>query len=87
LSDVVVDLKSMRFCTLRFTWSTLSLTSIVEQHYANVGGYWIVNDGSIDGMFRTLGIATHHFIWTYRLTGVSFPEDMPASTFVLNPAQ
>jgi hypothetical protein len=87
LTDVVVDLKSMRFCTLRFTWSTLSLTSTVEQHYANAGGYWIVNDGSIDGTFRTLGIATHHFIWTYRLTGVSFPQDIPASTFVPDPAQ
>jgi hypothetical protein len=87
LTDVVVDLRSMRFCTVRFTWSAWSFTSIVEQRYANVGGYWIVSDGSIDGTFRTFGIATHHFVWTYRLTGVSFPQEMPASTFVPDPAQ
>ncbi len=87
LTDVVVDLRSMQFCTLRFTWSASSFTGIVEQHYAEVEGYWIVSDGSIDGTFRTLGIATHHSMWTYRLTDVTFPQEMPASTFVADPDQ
>lgn len=83
LSDVTVDLNSMRFCMIRFGWTdALWFTGFVEQHYADVDGYWIVTDGSLDGTLRVLGIKTHHFIWDYRLTDMTFPQQLPPETFV-----
>jgi D-alanyl-D-alanine carboxypeptidase len=87
LSDVVVDLRSMRFCTIRFGWSEMWFSGFVEQHYANVGGYWVVTDGSIDGTLRAFGIATHHFVWTYRLVDTTYPAQIPAATFVPDATQ
>jgi CubicO group peptidase (beta-lactamase class C family) len=81
LSDVTVDLHSMRFCMLRFRWSTLWFTGLVEQHYADVGGYWIVTDGSLDGTTHLLGIKMHRFIWDYRLNNMTFPQQLPPDTF------
>jgi CubicO group peptidase (beta-lactamase class C family) len=82
LSDVTVDLHSMRFCMIRFGWSEAGFfTGFVEQHYAKVAGYWVVTDGSIDGTFRVLGIKTHHFTWNYRLNDMTFPQQLPLDTF------
>lgn len=82
LSDVIVDLNSMRFCMIRFGWSGAGFfTGFVEQHYADVNGYWVVSDGLLDGTLRVLGIKTHHFIWNYRLSGMSFPQQLPPETF------
>lgn len=88
LSDVIVDLHSMRFCTIRFGWAGARwFSGFVEQHYSNVDGYWIATDGVMDGTLRTLGIATHHFLWRYHLTNLSFPAQVPASAFVPDSTQ
>ena len=50
---------------------------IVEQHYADVGGYWMQTDGILDGTMRAFGIAYHHGIWRYRLTAMQFPNSEP----------
>ncbi len=82
LSDVIVDTGSMRFCMIRFGWSASGLfTGFVEQHYADLDGYWVVSDGSLDGTLRVFGIKTHHFIWNYRLNNMAFPEQLPPETF------
>jgi hypothetical protein len=82
LSDVIVDLNSMRFCMIRFGWSEAGFfTAFVEQHYADVDGYWVVTDGLIDGTPRVLGIKTNHFIWNYSLDDMTFPQQLPPETF------
>lgn len=81
LSDVTVDLKSMRFCTIRFRWNTLLSTLLVEQHYADVSGYWIVTDGSLEGSSHLLGLKIGHFIWNYRLNNMTFPRELAPETF------
>jgi hypothetical protein len=84
LSDVVVDVASMRFCMIRFSVSdAFGFHGVVEQHYADVGGFWLQTDGLLDGTDRVFGIATHHGIWRYRLTNVTFPKSIPAEAFVV----
>ena len=74
LSDVTIDLLSMRFCMMRYSVAdTFGYHGIVEQHFANVDGYWMQTDGLLDGTLRFMGFATHHGIWRYRLTDMRFP--------------
>jgi hypothetical protein len=74
LSDVTIDLSSMRFCTMRYSIAdTFGYHGIVEQHFADVGGFWMETDGLLDGTVRFMGFATHHGIWRYRLTDMQFP--------------
>jgi hypothetical protein len=85
LTDVIVDLHSMRFCMIRYSWpSAFGFHGVVEQYYAEVGGYWMETGGTIDGTLRAFGIATHHGIWHYRLTDMQFPKSIPAEAFVPN---
>lgn len=77
LSDVVIDMRSMRFCTMRYSIAdTFGYHGIVEQHYGDVGGYWMQTDGLLDGTLRIFGIATHHGIWRYRLADMRFPASL-----------
>lgn len=88
LSDAIVDLRSMRFCSIRYGFSgELWFTGFIEQHYASVHGYWIETDGFLDGTLRIFGIKTHHFVWKYRLNDLTFPDTIPAPAFVPDPAQ
>jgi hypothetical protein len=88
LSDVIVELRSMRFCMMRFgTAAALGFHGIVEQHYADVGGYWIQTDGFLDGTLRVFGVATHHGVWRYRLLEMQFPSSLPAEAFTAGPSE
>lgn len=88
LTDVVVDLRSKRFCSIRYQWNeALWFNGIVEQNYAEVGGYWVVTSGSIDGKLSILGIPTHRFDWQYRLTDITFPDQISGSAFIPDPTQ
>jgi hypothetical protein len=87
LSDVIVELRSMRFCMMRFgTAAALGFHGIVEQHYGDVGGYWMQTDGVLDGTLRVFGVSTHHGVWRYRLLEMQFPTSLPAETFAPNTA-
>jgi hypothetical protein len=78
----------MRFCMIRYDDpSAFGFHGTVEQHYADVGGYWIQTGGLLDGKLRAFGISTHHGVWRYRLTGMQFPSALPATAFVPDPAQ
>jgi hypothetical protein len=82
LSDVIVDLPSMRFCMMRFgSAAGLGFHGIVEQHYGDVGGYWMQMDGFLDGTLRVFGVSTHHGVWRYRLLDMQFPSSLPPDTF------
>lgn len=82
LSDVVVELRSMRFCMMRFNASSgFGFSGIVEQHYAQVGGYWLQTGGRLEGAERVFGIAAHHGEWSYQLTDMQFPAALPAEAF------
>lgn len=88
LSDVIVDPRSMRFCMIRFGWSESGFfTGFMEQHYADIDGYWVVTDGLLDGTLRIFGIKTHHFIWNYQLSDMTFPQSLPDVTFVPDASQ
>ncbi|HET9030456.1 MAG TPA: hypothetical protein VFN49_09775 [Candidatus Aquilonibacter sp.] len=76
LSDVIVELKNMRFCMIRYSIRDgFGFAGIVEQHFSDVGGYWMQTDGFLDGTLRAFGIAVHHGIWRYRLADMTFPAD------------
>lgn len=86
LSDVIVDLRSMRFCMMRFSLpADFGFHGIMEQHYADVGGYWMQTDGFLDGTLRAFGIAMHHGVWHYRLLDMQFPASLPDQTFAQAP--
>jgi hypothetical protein len=85
LADVVVDLRNMHFCTIRFNVRNLTehgWRGSVEQHYADVGGYWLQTDGTIETSSRSLGILLYHGIWRYRLENVTFPARIAAERFL-----
>jgi hypothetical protein len=78
-SDVVVDTANMRFCSIRFSLgSGLGFHGYLEQHYGNVGGYWMQTGGLMDGTLRAFGIAFRHGIWRYRLTCMHFGDGAEA---------
>jgi hypothetical protein len=85
LADVVVDLRNMHFCTIRFNVTNLTgggWRGSVEQHYSYVGGYWLQTDGMIETSARTLGILLSHGVWRYSLNDMTFPKSIPAQTFL-----
>ncbi len=80
LSDVVIDMRSMRFCMMRYSISDfIGFQGVVEQHFADVGGYWMQTDGFIDGTLRLFGISVHHGVWRYRLEDMRFPKSLDMS--------
>jgi hypothetical protein len=85
LSDVVIELRSMRFCTIRFGvrgGAGVGGTGIYEQHFADIGGYWMMTDGLVDVTARVVGIAAGHGVWRYRYSDFTFPDSLPADVFV-----
>ena len=88
LNDVIVDLRSNRLCMIRFGIpDSFGFHGVVEQHYAEVGGYWMQTDGFLDGTARFFGISFHHGIWRYHLTDMAFPATIPTEAFVLPAGQ
>ena len=85
LSDVVIELKSMRFCTIRFGVRSGGGTAVYEQHFADVGGYWVQTDGLIDVTGRVAGIAAGHGIWRYRISEMQFPDSLTPDVFAPSP--
>lgn len=82
LTDVIVDTQSMRFCMMRFIWNGgFGFSGTVEEHYADVGGYWMQTDGSLDGRLRIAGISTANGIWNYKLLDMQFPASLPPEAF------
>jgi hypothetical protein len=82
LADVVVDLRNMHFCTMRFNVRESGFSGSVEQHYAYVGGYWLQTDGTIETGIRTLGVMVGHGAWRYQLQQMHFPNAIAAETFL-----
>ena len=84
LSDVVIDDRTSRFCMLRFASPPdYGFFGIVEQHYAEVGGYWVQTDGLIEGGLH----GVRHGVWRYRLVDMTFPAALPDAAFVPDVAQ
>ncbi|HEX3551252.1 MAG TPA: alpha/beta hydrolase [Candidatus Elarobacter sp.] len=84
LSDVVIDLASLRFCMVRFGLRSsggAGADATSEEHFADVGGYWVETDGVLDGTVRIAGIAAGHMVWRYRLLDMRFPESLPPEAF------
>lgn len=84
LARVVVDLRNMRFCSLRFDLppSALGFAGYVEQEYGDVNGYWVQIGGEINGSTRVLGIAVNSGAWRYTLEEIAFPKSIAAAEFV-----
>ncbi len=88
LSDVVVDTTNMRFCSIRFDLAdAFGFHGIMEEHYSDVGGYWVQTGGFLDGTLRAFGISMHHGVWHYTLDGLRFPSAIPEEAFVPSPKQ
>lgn len=63
LTSVIVDTRTMRFCTMDFRLgasSALSFTGAFELHFGDVAGNWLVKDGVADFHIRVLGISSSH---------------------------
>jgi len=82
LSDVIVDLTSMHFCTMRYhVPSGVGFSGDVEEHFADVGGYWMQTGGLIDGTLRAFGFAMHRGTWRYTVEAMTFPTYITAAQF------
>lgn len=88
LSDVTINVQTQEFCMLRFgVRDAFGFHGIVEQHFADVGGYWTLTDGIIDGTLRAFGISMHHGIWRYTLGDISYPRAIAPEVFVVPASQ
>lgn len=86
LSDVVIELQSMRFCVVRFgtrLGTGISFAATFEQHFADVGGYWIQTDGLAEATQRIAGIAALHSVWRYRFLDTKYPNAIPPDVFAV----
>jgi hypothetical protein len=90
LSDVIIDLASLRFCLVRFSLNGPGLfggDATLEEHFGEVGGYWVETDGVVDGTQRVFGIAASHGKWYFRLIQMQFPKTIPDDTFQPTPTK
>ncbi len=84
LSDVVIELATMRFCVVRLALNApgaLGGNGMWEVHFRQIGKYWMVTDGAVEGTMRVLGFSAFHGYWDYRLSGMQFPAALPDSLF------
>ncbi|HEX3368777.1 MAG TPA: hypothetical protein VHS56_04300 [Candidatus Cybelea sp.] len=75
LTAVIVDTKTMRFCTMDFRLgasSALSFTGAFELHLGDVAGDWLVKDGTADFQIRVLGISSSHAHIVFSNDGFTF---------------
>ncbi|HEX3462933.1 MAG TPA: alpha/beta hydrolase [Candidatus Elarobacter sp.] len=82
---MVIELRSMRFCMVRFGMrhdaGIGGGASVFEEHFGDVGGYWVKTDGFIETTGRLVGISAVHGRWRYRLLDIQFPDSLPAAAF------
>ncbi|MGC8486206.1 MAG: hypothetical protein ACP5O6_11350, partial [Candidatus Baltobacteraceae bacterium] len=83
LSQVVIDAKTMRICSLRFnifaTLVALSLGGYVQMNFGEVGKYWIVRNSKIEIAIHTFAIQVKHGSATIAYTAMNFPKSIPFS--------
>ena len=88
LTDVIVDERSLRFCMVRFgarLGEGVAVDGVYEQHFADVGGFFVQTSGSVELTERIAGISTKHGISRYRLLDIAFPRSLPLETFAPTP--
>jgi len=88
LSDVIIDLRSIRFCMVRLGLKApgaLGGSFTLELHFNQVDRYWMVTDGVIEGMSRVFGVKSGYGTWQYRLTDMRFPSSLSDVMFVKAP--
>ncbi|MHB8462106.1 MAG: hypothetical protein ACYDA1_05635 [Vulcanimicrobiaceae bacterium] len=81
LTDVVVDLHSGVFCSLRFgvkQSGMMGLTGYVEEHFSKVGPYWLATDVQFVSDLRLMGIAMRHLTVNIAYSDLKFPTSLPA---------
>ncbi|MHB8140944.1 MAG: hypothetical protein ACYDHD_06785 [Vulcanimicrobiaceae bacterium] len=88
LTDVIVDLHSMRFCMMRFSLPTggggpFGATGFVELHFRQSGAYWMESASLANITARVLGIAMAHMIIRMNYNHFTFPSTLPAALFVV----
>ena len=88
LSDVIINVRTKEFCMLRFgIRDAFGFHGIVEQHFADIGGYWTLTDGLIDGTLRAFGISMHHGVWHFTLDSIGYPRSIPPQFFAVPESQ
>jgi pimeloyl-ACP methyl ester carboxylesterase len=88
LSDVIIDLRSTRFCMVRLGLKApgaLGGSFTLELHFNQVDRYWMVTDGAVEGLSRVFGVKSGHGTWQYRLTDMRFPPSLSDDSFVKAP--
>jgi hypothetical protein len=87
LTDVVVDVRNLHFCTMRFNATQSGFGGSVEEDFANVNGYWLQTGGVIETSIRRLGMMVGHGVWQYRIGNFAFPRTIPGDAFIPPPYQ
>ena len=92
LTDVIVDLHTMRFCAMRFAVNqsfggVFGGTGFIQLNFASAGKYWIERHVLVDIEARALGIALKHIVLRFAYSAVAFPQSLPASLFATSPPQ
>lgn len=87
LTDVVVDLRNLHFCTIRFNAKQSGFGGSVEEDFADVNGYWLQKGGAIETSVRRLGVMVGHGVWRYRVSNFRFPRTIADDVFIPSPYQ
>lgn len=84
LTDAAVDLRTQRFCMVRFRVrqdGALGLTGFIEMQLGDVNGYRLVQNETIDLTVRAMGIAVRHIIATATYRNFAFPATIGPGIF------
>ncbi len=88
LTDVTVDLHSMRFCMMRFSLPSNGMgpfgaTGFVELHFRQSGAYWMESGSLANIEVRALGIAFKNYTIRMNYNHFTYPSTLPAALFVV----
>jgi hypothetical protein len=80
LTDVVIDDRAGRICTMRFNLvrgNAFSLTGVFDLDFGDRSGYWVVVDGAANVEFRVFGLGAKHASMRFAYTDFVFATQPP----------
>ena len=80
LTDVVIDDRAGRICTMRFNLvrgNAFSLTGVFDLNFGDRDDYWVVIDGNAQVVFRIFGLGAKHASMEFRYTNFVFAAEPP----------
>jgi hypothetical protein len=93
LTDITIDLASMRFCSVRFRLKfsdaddVESTTGFAELHFGPIGEYWMATSDDADIVITSVRSEVQRATWHFTYDHVQFPDTLDDALFTLQTTQ